>query len=77
MSKYMTTLKEQVATWEFGATRKEQLWDQLLYGIRSKDLNTKLLSDAYGEELKQAKVKDIVNNFEPTMGCLEAFQSTV
>ena len=52
----------------------EQLRDQLVYGINSKELRTKLLSAAYGQELGWAKVMDTVNNFEYTSTSLKRFQ---
>ena len=76
LSEYIAALKGLAATCEFGATLEEQLRDQLVYGISSKELRTKLLSAAYGEKLKWAKVKDIVNNFESTTSSLKTFQHT-
>jgi len=66
LSEYIAALKGLVATCEFGATLEEQLRDQVVYGISSKELRTKLLSAAYGEKLTWTKVKDMVNNFEST-----------
>ncbi|KAL0151622.1 hypothetical protein M9458_053023 [Cirrhinus mrigala] len=62
------------STCEFSASLEEQLRDQLVYGICSKDLRARLLSAAYGEQLTWSKVLDIVNNFECTVSGLKAFQ---
>lgn len=61
----------------FSEKLEEQLRDQLVYGISSKELRIKLLlAAAYGEPLKWAKVMDIVNNFESTTSSFKTIQQT-
>lgn len=74
LAEYVAALKGLAASCAFGATLEEQLRDQLVYGISSKELRTKLLSAAYGQELSWAKVMDTVNNFECTATSLKTFQ---
>ncbi|ROL49014.1 hypothetical protein DPX16_16629 [Anabarilius grahami] len=76
LSEYVAPLKGLASTCEFVASLEEQLWDQLVYGICSKDLRARLLSAAYGEPLTWPKLLDIVNNFECTVTSLKAFQHT-
>lgn len=76
VAEYVAALKGLATTCEFGSTLDEQLRDQLVYGITSKELRTKLLSAAYGEKLKWAKVMDIVHNFESTTSSLKTIQQT-
>ncbi|KAI4896702.1 hypothetical protein NFI96_007948 [Prochilodus magdalenae] len=76
VAEYVAALKGLATTCEFGEKLDEQLRDQLVYGISSKELRTKLLSAAYGEKLKWAKVMDIVHNFESTTSSLKTIQQT-
>nr|XP_043868444.1 uncharacterized protein LOC122758369 [Solea senegalensis] len=66
LSEYVDALKGLSATCEFGEQVEEHLRDQLVYGIRSEELRTKLFVAACGEQLEWDKVVDIVNNFEST-----------
>ncbi|RXN38340.1 Retrovirus-related Pol poly from transposon [Labeo rohita] len=74
LAEYVAALKGLASTCEFGASLEEQLRDQLVYGICSKDLRARLLSAAYSEQLTWSKVLDTVNNFECTVSSLKAFQ---
>lgn len=76
LSKYVAPLKGLASTCKFVASLEEQLRDQLVYRICSKDFQARLLSAAYGEPLTWPKLLDIVNNFECTVMSLNAFQHT-
>lgn len=58
LAEYVAALKGLASTCEFGALLEEQLRDQLVYRICSKDLRARLLSAAYGEPLTWSKVLD-------------------
>ncbi|KAG5840261.1 hypothetical protein ANANG_G00186940 [Anguilla anguilla] len=76
LAEYVPALKRLAASCEFGLTLEQQLSDQLVYGISSEELRTKLCSAAHGEQLNWAKAMDIVNNFECTTTSLRTFQQT-